>query len=64
MTTSLMSLTIDELEDKVLDLAEEYEVVDEGSSGFKASVNGEFLDASFNTEKEAYCALISHLTKQ
>lgn len=64
MTTSLMSLTIDELEDKVLDLAEEYEVVDEGSSGFKASVNGEWLNDSFDTEEDAYRALISHLTNK
>lgn len=64
MTTSLMTLTIEEMEDKILDLAEEYEVVDEGSAGFKASVNGEWLDDSFDTEKDAYRALISYLTNK
>lgn len=64
MTTSIMSHTIEELEDKVLNLAEEYEVVDEGSSGFKASVNGEWLDSSFDTEEDAYRALISYMTNK
>lgn len=64
MTTSLMTLTIEEMEDKILELAEEYEVVDEGSAGFKASVNGEWVDSTFNTEEEAYRALITHLTNK
>ena len=40
------------------------DVVDEGSSGFKASVNGEWLNDSFDTEEDAYRALISHLTNK
>lgn len=61
MTTLFIDLDENEVMDKVLSLVDEYEVVDEGSNGHVAYVNGGWLPNTYQKEDDAYRAILAYV---
>ena len=61
MTTLFADLDDNEVLDKVMDLADEFEVVEEGSNYFVAYVDGGWLPNPFQTEGAAYRGILAEV---
>jgi len=61
MTTLFADLDESEVMDKVIELADEFEVVDEGPNYFVAYVDGGWLPNPFQTEDKAYRGILAEI---